>query len=186
MNTMAPLGRLDPRERKLIFALAGAVGVVVFLFGPLWLAKTKWDIQDRNEEVRDLMAQIVEARPRLAIRRAETDALLLRYAKPLPSLSGIIEAAAKDQGLTVSEAQPRPDIPQGKKYVEKATSVKLHRVGLAPLVKMLETLEKSTYPLSVSRLKIRPRAGEANSYEVELTVSGFEKKPEAEKDKAAE
>ena len=59
------------------------------------------------------------------------------------------------------------------------TVVKMHKVGMLPLAKMLEKIEQSGYAVVVSKLNIKPRAGEADSYEVELGVSAFDRKPDA-------
>jgi general secretion pathway protein M len=44
-----------------------------------------------------------------------------------------------------------------------------------PLLKFFEKIEQSGYPISISRLNIRKRGGEHDSFDVELGVSAFER-----------
>ena len=46
---------------------------------------------------------------------------------------------------------------------------------MLPLAKFLEDIEKSGYPLSVSRLNLRKRSGENDSYDVDLAVSSYDR-----------
>jgi general secretion pathway protein M len=43
------------------------------------------------------------------------------------------------------------------------------------IAKFLESLEKSGYPIDVSRLNIRKRTGEPDSYDVEVGVSAYDR-----------
>jgi hypothetical protein len=51
----------------------------------------------------------------------------------------------------------------------------MSKVGLLPLVKMLERVESGGYPVAVSRLKIKKKT-RPDQYDVELTASAYEKK----------
>ena len=46
---------------------------------------------------------------------------------------------------------------------------------MLPIAKFLEAIEKSDYPVALSRLNIRKRAGEPDSYDVEVGVSAFDR-----------
>jgi general secretion pathway protein M len=46
---------------------------------------------------------------------------------------------------------------------------------MASIAKFLEAIEKSGHPVAVSRLNIRKRAGEPDSYDVEVGVSAFDR-----------
>jgi general secretion pathway protein M len=69
----------------------------------------------------------------------------------------------------------RPDVPIGKKYVERNTVIHLKKAGMLPVSRLLEAIEKSGHPVSVSRLNIRKRSGEPDSYDVEVGVSAFDR-----------
>ncbi|WP_437937848.1 type II secretion system protein GspM [Sorangium sp. So ce341] len=176
MTLRERLDKLEPRERRLLTLLVGFLGVLVFLLVPIGLASIASGRRADNQEVRELLQQIYEASGKVSERKAQKDALLARYARPAPALAGFIEDAAKQQGLTAAESQDRPDVPHGKKYTERVTVVKMHRIGMLGLAKMLERIETSGHPVAVTKLNIKPRAGEPDSYEVELGVSAFDRK----------
>lgn len=171
--------KLEPRERRLLTILGSVLGVFLFLLGPIWIVTSLSTKRAENQELRDLIDQVYAARAQIGDRKAKHDALVARYNKPAPALAGFIEDVAQKNGLTAAESQDRPEIPHGKRFSERMTVVKMHKVGMLPLVKMLEKIEQSGYPVTVSRLSIKPRAGEPDSYEVELGVSAFDRKGEA-------
>ena len=176
MTLRERLDKLEPRERRLLTILLGFVAVCVLLLVPIGLASIASSKRTENQEMRDLLQSIYEASGKVNERKAQRDALLARYARPAPPLAGFIEDAAKQQGLTAAESQDRPDVPHGKKYTERVTVVKMHRIGMLGLAKMLERVESSGHPVAVTRLNIKPRAGEPDSYEVELGLSAFDRK----------
>lgn len=178
--------KLEPRERRLLGILLAILGGMVFLVLPLFMLGMLSSKRAENEEVRDVIRTIHAARQQVAERRAKHDALVARYAKHAPALSGFIEEAAKVNGLTSPESQDRPEVPHGKRFSERVTVVKLHKVGMGPLAKTLEKIEQSGFPVVITRLNIKPRANEPDSYEVELGVSAFDRKgDDKDKDKAA-
>ena len=75
----------------------------------------------------------------------------------------------------MTDSVDRPDVPHGKKFVERSTTVHLKKSGLLPIAKFLETLETSGYPVEVSRLALRKRVGEQDSYDVEVGVSAYDR-----------
>lgn len=171
--------KLDPRERRLLVALLGVIGGFVVLLLPVLLFTTMASKRSENQEVRDLIVTIRESAGKLAERRANYDALLAKYAKPAPQLAGFIESIAAEHDITVPESLDRPEMPHGKRYTERMAVVKLHKVGMRAVAKTLERIETSGYPVTVSRLSIKPRAAEPDSYEVELGVSAFDRKAAA-------
>jgi len=75
----------------------------------------------------------------------------------------------------VPDSTPLPDVPHGKRYVEHGTSIHLRKAGMLAIARFLESLEKSGYPVTVSRLNIRKRNGENDSYDVEVGVASFDR-----------
>jgi general secretion pathway protein M len=171
--------KLEPRERRLLTILASILGGAMLLALPIYVIKTVSDKRTENEQLRALVDSIYEARASIAERKAKHDALLARYGKPAPALAGFIEEASRANNISAAESQDRPEAPHGKRYTERMTVVKMHKVGMLPLAKMLEKIEQSGFAVVVSKLNIKPRAGEADSYEVELGVSAFDRKPDA-------
>ncbi len=184
MSIRTRLGKLEPREQRLLTILLAVLGVGLFLLVPLLIYSAVSSRRDRNAEIRDVTARIVAARVEVADKKARHEALIARYAKTAPPLAGFIEEAARGQGITVPESQDKPEIPHGKRYSERLTVVRMHKVGLLALVRMFEKIEQSGYPVAITRLNLKPRAGEPDSYEVELGVSAYDRK-EAKDSKAS-
>jgi general secretion pathway protein M len=174
------LEKLDPRERRLLGVLMGIFGVFLLLAGPIAMWSYVNGKHNENQDVRDLIDQIYEARGQISRRKARRDALVARYARPAPALAGFIDETAKANGVpTTAESQDLPEVPHGKRYTERSTKVRIHKVGMRALAETLEKIEQSGYPVAVTRLNLKPRIGEPDSYEVELVVSAYDRKADA-------
>jgi general secretion pathway protein M len=171
--------KLEPRERRLLTILGGILGVAIFLLGPIGVISRVSAHRAENDEIRGLVDSIYEARATVGERKAKHDALVARYAKPAPPLPGFIEESSKAFQIGAAESQDRPEAPHGKRYTERMTVVKMHKVGMLALAHTLEKIEQSGYPVVISKLNIKPRSGEPDSYEVELGVSAFDRKADA-------
>lgn len=166
--------KMTPREQKLLSAL-GIIAAVMLLLGlPVGLEAAIASKRSDNQEMRDAIGKIQDARSQVSDRKARKDAVALRYANKAPPLAGFIEQTARAQKLEVSDSVDRPDLP-GKQYTEKTTIVHLKKASLLPIARLLEAIERSGHPVIVSRLNIRKRTAEPDSWDVELGVSAFEK-----------
>ena len=171
--------KLEPRERRLLGVPGAIFGLFIVLLAPIGLWSHVRGKRAENQEIRDLIDQIYDARAAVAERKAKRDAIVARYAKPAPPLATFIEEAAKENGATAADTQDLPEIPHGKRYSERTTKVKIHKIHMLALAKTLEKIEQSGYPVAVTRLNIKPRSGDPDSYEVELAVSAYDRKPDA-------
>ena len=142
-----------------------------------------------NEELRDALTSVNGARAKIQERKQKRDQIANRYSKKAPSLAGFIEQNASSNKLQVTDSVDRPDTPHGKKYVERHTVVHFKKSGMLSIAKFMESIEKSSYPVSISRLNVRKRSGEPDSYDVEVGVSAFDRnepapapKPEEKKE----
>ncbi|APR82073.1 Hypothetical protein A7982_07422 [Minicystis rosea] len=171
--------KLEPRERRLLAILGSILGVFIVLLAPIGIYTMLSSKRSESRDLREVIEQVYGARSQIAERKAKKDALVARYAKTAPPLPGFIEESAKENGLSAAESQDRPETPHGKRYSERVTVVKMHKAGMLAVAKTLEKIEQSGYPVAVTRLNIKPRAGEPDSYEVELGVSAFDRKPDA-------
>jgi general secretion pathway protein M len=128
-----------------------------------------------NDELRQALSDVQEARTRVRERQAKKDAIAARYSRKAPALAGYLEKTAHENKLEVPDSTPMPDVPHGKRYVEHGTSIHLKKTGMLPLSRFLESIEKSGYPVVVSRLNIRKRSNEPDSYDVEVGVSSYDR-----------
>ncbi len=171
--------KLEPRERRLLTILGSILGVLLFLAAPIGIITMVSHKRSDNQDIRDRIDQIYESRNAIADRKAKKDAIVARYRKPAPPLAGYIEEAFKENGASAAESQDRPEAPHGKLYSERMTVVKVHKIQMLQLAKTLEKIEQSGNPVVVSKLNIKPRSGEADSFEVELGVSAYDRKAAA-------
>jgi general secretion pathway protein M len=171
--------KLEPRERTLVTALGGLVAVLLFLGLPYLLLHKVSQARSDNQEIRDYIEKVNDSRAKIEVKRAAQDTVLARYAKPLPA--NLASDAAKAQNVAIADDSKKPDVPHGKKFTEHVEVFRMNKAGLVGISKMLETLETAGYPVAVSRLNIKPRQGEADSYDVEMGVSTFERKPDVVK-----
>lgn len=167
--------KLDPREKRLLGLLGIVFAAMVILGAPLLLKSSLDDKREENAELRDAIFAVKEGRATVRSRTAQREAIQARYQNQAPPLAGLLEKAAREQNLEIPESQDRPEVPHGKKYVERSTVVRLRRTTMLQLAKMLETLEQEKMPLAINRLNIRKRGGENDSYDVEIGLSAYDK-----------
>ncbi len=177
---------LNPREQRLATIAVFALGVVLLLAVPVGLSMLVSSRRAENDELREALTAVNGARGKIQERKLKRDQIATRYAKKAPALAGFMEQNASANHLAVTDSVDRPDVPHGKRYVERNTVIHLKKAGMLPIAKFLEGIEKSNYPVSVSRLNIRKRSGEPDSYDVEVGVSAFDRNESAPAAKADE
>ena len=177
--------KLAPRERRMM----GILGVVLALFMlfliPLGVSLALGSRRDLNHSLREAIHAVKNAREDVQRRQAKRDAIVARYANRAPALAGVLEKAARDNKLDLLETADRPEVPHGKRYNERTTVSRLRKTTMLQLAKMLEQIEQQRMPIAVSRLNIRRRGGEHDSYDVELGVSAFDRSEPAKETKDA-
>ena len=167
--------KLAPRERRMMGALGIALVLFVLFLIPLGVSLALGSRRDANRSLREAIHSIKNAREDVQKRQAKRDAIAARYANRAPALAGVMEKAARDNKLDLLETADRPEVPHGKRYNERTTVGRLRKTTMLQLAKMLEQIEQLHMPISVSRLNIRRRGGEHDSYDVELGVSAFDR-----------
>jgi general secretion pathway protein M len=171
MSLRERIGRLEPRERRLLNVMFVVFIAVVVLFIPLGLAATTSARRTDNDELRTAVEAIETGRHAVAQADAQRESITARYGKP-----------ARQSGVEIPESQDRAPVPHGKQFEERSTKILLRRVGMLGLVQFMERIENSPYPLIVSRLNIRKRSTEPDSYDVEMIVSAFDRKAPEKKE----
>jgi general secretion pathway protein M len=176
---------LNPREQRMATVAVLVLGAMLLLAVPIGLSTVVSSRRTENEELRSALTTVNNARAQIRERQERKASIAQRYGKKAPQLAGFLEQSASAQKLQVTDSVDRPDVPHGKKYVERSTVIHLKKAGMAPIAKFLEAIEKSGHPIAVSRLNIRKRAGEPDSYDVEVGLSAFDRSeaaaPQAEK-----
>ena len=186
MSLQERLDRLDERERQLLGVLVGVFAVLVLVLLPVGIAALLGSRRSDNELLREAVNEIQSGREAVLRRNLEREAVLERYARPAPPLAGFLDKLAKDSGIEIPESQDRAPVPHGKKFDERSTKIVLRKVGMLNLVKFMERVEQSGHPVSISRLNVRKRGTEQDSYDVEMIVSAYVRNAEARETKPGE
>ena len=166
---------LNPREQRIATIAVFVIGGMLLLAVPIGLSSLVGTRRTENEDMRSALTAVNNARAQIRERQERKASIAQRYGKKAPQLAGFLEQNASAQKLQVTDSVDRPDVPHGKKYTERHTVIHFKKSGMAAIAKFLEAIEKSGYPVSVSRLNIRKRAGEPDSYDVEVGVSAYDR-----------
>jgi general secretion pathway protein M len=170
---------LNPRERRLASIMLGVAAVLGLLVLPIGLESVVHARESDNDALRTAVASVQGARNAVRERQEKKDSILHRYQKKAPALAGYLEQAARTLKLEVTDSVDRPEVPHGKRYVERSTVIHLKKAGMFAISKFLESIEKSGMPVAVTRLNIRKRTGEPDSYDVEVGVSAYDRNEQA-------
>jgi len=181
MSIQDRIAALEPRERRLIGVLVVVFVGMVMLAIPVGVSAL---LSDENEA----HANLIEAIERLetegdAIKEQQEarEALLRRYESPAPALAGFLSKAASASTLAIPESKPESPIAHGKRYEERPTAISFRKVGLLELVKFMERVSGGAEPIGITKLNVRKRGVEPNSYDVQMTVAAYHRiqtKPE--------
>ena len=172
---MASVLQMNPRERRAVSVIAFVGAAVLLLAIPFGLEAFVHSAQSDNDDLRQALSDVQDARGRVRERQARKDAIAQRYSRTAPPLAGYLEEAARKQKLEVTDSTPLPDVPHGKRYTEHGTDIHLKKSGMLPLALFLESIEKSGFPIAVTRLNIRKRSGENDAFDVEVGVSSYDR-----------
>lgn len=166
--------RMSARERRLGSILGGFLLFLIVIVLPVGLEAAVHSRRTNVEELRAALDAVQSARGQIHDCQARKAAIALRYQKRTPALAGFLEQQATVQKLEVIDSVDRPDTPHGKKFNERQTTIHLKKAGMLPIAKFLESVEQSGYPVMVSQIDLRKRAGEPDSYDVEVTIAAFD------------
>ncbi len=186
MSLRDRINQLEDRERRLLGVLVVVFCVFVILVIPVGLTAYLGSISSENEAMREAIASIQESRATLAKRAQEREAMDARYQRKAPPLAGFLAGIAQRHDIEIPETQDQAEVPHGKRFTERSTKITLRDVGMLKIAKLMEDIAQSGYPVSISRMNIRKRGTQADSFNVQMVVSAFDREEAPEKPSAAE
>ncbi len=178
--------RMSARERRLISILAGSfvlcgVALVTYL-----MVDSLQTMAQENREMRDAINDIAKHSDEYRDAKAKVEAQRKRIGDEPPQLAADLESAAKEAGIQIPETSDRPEMPAGKRYVERGLDVKLRKVDLKSLATFLSKIETGKSLILVTRLQIRRSfGGEGTEVDVDLTATAYERLKDGAKRPAA-
>jgi general secretion pathway protein M len=168
--------RMDPRERRLLTVFFSVVAVIVPIVILIVTKRAVIVSQSENEQLRKVLDDLAESQQSLSKSDAMRQAIVARYGRAAPPLGALLDNQARQNGIEIPESQDRPVVPHGKRFDERSTRIQLRKVGLLGLARFMESVEKTQYPIVFSRLDIRKRLSESDSYDVEVIASAYDRK----------
>jgi general secretion pathway protein M len=166
---------LNPREQRLAQIFVVVAAALLLLGLPLGLESYVAAKRDGNTELRDALDAVQASRAQMRASQSKREAVEGRYAHKAPELAGYLEQLARKQKLEITDSVDRPPLPVGKHFTERSTTIHLRKAGLLAISKFMESIEQSGTPVAVTRLNLRRRMGEPDSYDVELGVSAYDR-----------
>jgi len=185
VNISDRFARLGSREQRLLNIALLAVGVLMLVVLPIGLSLLVHARSSENQALRDAADNIADSRDQIDKAKLEKAVTVERYARPAPPLAAFLAGLASEVGIEIPESQDRQGVPHGKRYMERSTKMSLHKVGMLKFAKFMERIEQSGNPITISALNIRKRGPDPDMYDVEMTISAFDRTAAPEKPKKA-
>jgi len=176
---------LSDREKILAVALIAilCITMAAVAFG---LVKMKTDdLEATIDENARVLDELKEKKTTLSEQLQKKQLEEARFEIATPPLLGLLEKLAGEAGMEIPESRDLPDETIAKKWVHKSAEIRLRKIGLETLVHLMVKIrnENRAYPLAITKLNIKKRAGEPNSYDVQMTVSTYSKPEKAKSSK---
>jgi hypothetical protein len=161
------------------------IGVILVVVIPIGLTLLVHSRSSENTALAEAANNIADSLDQIEKTKLEKASTAARYSKPAPPLAAFLAGLASEVGIEIPESQDRQAVPHGKRYMERSTKMSLHKVGMLKLAKFMEHIEQSGNPITISALNIRKRGPEPDMYDVDMTVSAFDRAVTPEKPKKA-
>jgi hypothetical protein len=189
MGLQERLDALQPRERRLLAVFVGLFVVISVLLIPIGVSAMLSEQRSRNEELKGTIGRLFAERDQILEQQSKNQRVLSRYKTPAPALASFLDGHAKQLEIEIPEFKDKPPVPHGKEYEERATEISIKRVGMRNLVLFMEKIAQASFPVSITRLNLRKRGTEPDSWDVSMTLSAYHRtvvdKPLADKSSAA-
>jgi hypothetical protein len=171
---MAGLDQLSSRERNLVIGLGAVFVFLVVFLVPVRVSAYLGSRARENDDLRQAITDVNNARARIAARRAALGDVAARYANRAPALGILVDNAAKAASLEVAVQTDVPPMPRGKLYTERATKLSIQKTGLKALANFMEQIERSGHPVAISQIDMTKRI-EPDSYTVNMTLTAWDR-----------
>jgi len=179
---------LTDRERILVIAFSSLFCVTIAAVSCALVKKKTGDLKSTIDENALILAGLRDNREDLSEKIRLKEQEEARFENPVPPLLGLLEKLGGEAGIDIPESRDLPDETIGKKWTHKSVEIRLRKIGLDSLVNFMVKIknENRRYPLAVTKTNIKKRAGEPNSYDIQMTVSTYSKKGTSKKKPAKE
>lgn len=171
---MASFDQMAPRERRMVIGLGTVFAVIIIFLVPARVSAYLNERSRHNEDLRQAILDVNNARAKIAARRAVLGDVAARYANRAPPLGTLVDNASKSASLEIATQTDVPAIPRGKLYSERATKLTIQKTGLKALTTFMERIESSGFPVAITQLDMTKRI-EPDSYSVSMTITAWDR-----------
>jgi hypothetical protein len=173
MGLQERLDALQPRERRLLAVFVGLFVVISVLLIPIGVSAMLSEQRTRNEELRSAIERLFAERDQILEQQAKNQRVLGRYKTPAPALAAFLDNHAKQVEIEIPEFKDKPPVPHGKEYEERQTEISIKKVEMRKLVLFMEKIAQASFPVSITRMNLRKRGTEPDSWDVAMTISAY-------------
>ncbi len=168
---------LTMREQVLILAMLGTAVLLVLVLGVVLIRREISKLESVVQANDSVLTSLATDGEKYLASKNERDREEARFDRELPPLPGLLERLAGEAGIEIPESRELPDDPIGKKWVRKSVEVRLRRVGLKAFTDFMVKVknENARFPIAITHLNVKRRAAEPDSYDVDITVSAYQK-----------
>jgi general secretion pathway protein M len=167
------LDALQPRERRLLALFVGLFAVICVLIIPIGVSAMLSERRTENDQLRETLDRLFAERDEIMDRQSRNQRVLSRYKTPAPPLAGFLDKSAKSLEIEIPEFKDKPPVPIGKEYEERSTEITFKKTKMRATVQFMEKVAQASFPVSITRLSIRKRGTEPDSWDVAMTVSAY-------------
>lgn len=165
---------LSERERRLV-TLLGIVAVAVSIFLVVYLpSQAIAAIEDDNEEIVEVLADIGAASVRLDERERAAAIAEARFDVRAPALASFLEATASREAITLAEVTNQPELEVGR-FRRRHVRAEIANASLRTAVRFMSAVESEPYPIALERIHVQHFTAGEDRFNVEIGVITFDR-----------
>jgi type II secretory pathway component PulM len=164
----------NDREKKLVGLMMSVFAICVVVVPMYMLNRAIASLETENDAIVTVIDEIHAASPRLAAREAAARAAEARYNVQAPALASLVEAQSHEFQVTFNAVTNQPEVQQGS-FRRRHVRASFPATGLRAVVKLMNSLEASQYPIGLERIHFDHFAPGEDRYNVELGVITYDR-----------
>lgn len=178
--------RMTDREKIMFIALVSVLCVTVATVAFALVKKKSGELKATIEGNERILDEIKSKKEELSSQIMKKQQEEERFEKAPLHLLGLIGKLAGKAGIEIPESRDMPDETISKKWIHKSVEIRLRKIGLDTLVKFMVNIknENRKFPIAVTKMNIKKRSGEPNSFDIQMTVSTYTNKTKKKKPKS--
>jgi type II secretory pathway component PulM len=171
----ASFGRMSARERRMVGALAGTFACLVVLAIGYWISSSLDELEERNQEIRQILRDIDKNRDEIVGQRQRLAALEVRMGHAPLDLNTYVDRATSAVGISIAESDETTPVPADQ-YTRRGLRIRLTKVTIAQLATLLKKLEEEqAHIVQVTALSVNTRWNRNQELDVDLEVSTYDR-----------